>query len=116
MKLKSWKRLVIKVTSRQTRLVLFFIIKVFSQSFCVLTSFVPVSSQSKLDVEHSKELAKAKYVDQPIYIKKVVLQMRSFDQPFSVVLSFYTMVLVNVLCHFNAATFIKSFHPTSTHC
>lgn len=70
MKLKSWKRLV-KVTSRQSRLVLFFlIIKVFSQSFCVLTSFVPVSSQSKLDVEHSKELAKAKYVDQPIYNKK----------------------------------------------
>ena len=57
------------VAPKSTGLV-FLSLKFSVNHFCVLTSFVPVSSQSKLDVEHSKELAKAKYVDQPIYIEK----------------------------------------------
>ena len=38
----------------------------------MFTSFFPVSFQSKLDAEHSKELSKAKYVDQSTYIKEYI--------------------------------------------
>lgn len=41
----------------------------------MFTYIVSVSFQSKMDAEKSKELAKAKYVDQPMFVSVRVFQI-----------------------------------------